>query len=128
MFINFVTKPQSIVACPMAVLPLHSLALCESKIRSPLSPYSVSVTFMELYLHASQPLVLYCTRCRVVLSIRDTRVLVGSVGKFGILIAFVWFVAPCCLVGGYEPAGMEASCSAVSVPTWRLLSLDWCMI
>jgi len=129
MFINFVTKHQSIVACPMAVLSLHFLAMCENKILSLLSPCSVTVTFMELYLHASQPLALYCTPFCVVFSIHDTRILVGSVCKFGISIAFVWFVTPCCLVDGYEPAKMEASPSAVSVPavgtkTWRLRILD----
>jgi len=60
-FINFVTKPQSSVACRVAVLTLHFLALCENKILSLSSPCSGTVTFMELYLHASQPLVLYCT-------------------------------------------------------------------
>ena len=133
MFINFVTKLQPNVACPMAVLSLHFLAMCENKILSLLSPCSVTVTFMELYLHASQPLVLYCTPLCTVFSIHDTRVLVGSVCNFGIRIAYVWLVTPCCLVDGYEPAKMEASFSAKSVPTygtktWRLLVLDVCVI
>jgi ABC-type cobalt transport system substrate-binding protein len=42
------------------------------------------------------------TPFRIVSSIHDTRVLVGSVCKFDIRIVFVWFVTPCCLVGGYE--------------------------
>lgn len=131
MFINFVTKPQSIVACPMAVLSLHFLKMCENKILSLSSPSSV--TFMELYLHASQSLVLYCTPFCVVFSIHDTRVLVGSVCKFGIRIAFVWFVTPCCLVDGYEPAKMETSLSSMLVPTygtktWCLLILDVCVM
>jgi hypothetical protein len=104
MFINFVTKSQPNVACPMAVLSLHFLTLCENKILSLLSPCSVTVAFMELYLHASQPLVLYCTPFCIVFSIHDTRVVVGSVCNFGIRIAYVWFVTPCCLVDGYEPA------------------------
>ena len=101
MFINFVTKPQSIVACPMAVLSLHFLTMCENNIHSLLSPCSVTVTFMELYLHASQPLVLYCIPFCIVFSIHDTHDLVGTVCKFGIHIAFVWFVTPCCMVGCY---------------------------
>ena len=103
--------------------------MCENKILALLSPSSVTVTFMELYLHASQPLVLYCTPFCMVFTIHDRRVLVDSVCKFGIRIAFVWFVTPCCLVGGYEPARMEASSTAMSVPTcasktWRVLIVD----
>ena len=129
MFIHFVTKPQCSVACRVAVLSVHFLAMCENKIVSLSSPCSGTVAFMELHLHASQPPVFYCTPFCIVFSVHDTRVLVGSVYKFGIRIAFVWFVTPCSLVGGYGPAKMEPSASAIAVPTygietWRLLVLD----